>query len=561
VDSLRVMLPISTLDVVRRGLAGELLFSPAFRVAQQWTAQQQAAESGSNAWAITSPKSSSGNAMLLANPHLPWSDEFRWVEAHLSGPDVNLYGATFIGLPVITIGFAESHGWTHTVNTQDSEDHYELTLTDGGYLFDGETRSFTSDTLAIRVLQEDGSLREEPFVRLESEHGPVIAHHGDRALARRAIDAPSALEQWWAMGLATSMEEFEDALRMQQLVGFTTTYADREGNILHHYGAATPRRPVDDRAFWQGVVPGNTAETLWHDQHEYDEYPRVANPRSGWVQNANEASYWATWPLAFDLDAFPQYFGPRSFSFRTQRSIDLLDTREQISFEEMVRRKHDTRVVMADRVLDDLIAAAREDGGDAARRAADVLEAWDRTTEAGSVGAPIFALWAHQLSEMAQQQGRSLFAVPWTIEQPRTTPSGLGDPATAVAALEAVASQIEDQVGDLAVPWGTLFRLRLDDVDLPASGGAGHLGVFRVLHFQPDNDGRYRAFFGDGFTLAVEFGDAVRAEAVMPYGNATEANSPHRADQLRYVSEQRLRPVWFTREDVEANMLRRTLLD
>src|SRR5690606_24152790 len=49
---------------------------------------------GSNAWAIGPDRSDSRNAMLLANPHLPWSDVFMWYEAHMVAPEVDAYGAT-----------------------------------------------------------------------------------------------------------------------------------------------------------------------------------------------------------------------------------------------------------------------------------------------------------------------------------------------------------------------------------------------------------------------------------------------------------------------------------
>jgi len=36
--------------------------------------------------------------MLLANPHLPWSDLFLWYEAQLTAPGIDAYGATLVGL-------------------------------------------------------------------------------------------------------------------------------------------------------------------------------------------------------------------------------------------------------------------------------------------------------------------------------------------------------------------------------------------------------------------------------------------------------------------------------
>ncbi len=97
---------------------------------------------GSNSIAIGPSRSASKNAMLLANPHLLWTDFFTFYEAHLNSPGFSAYGVSLIGFPGLNIAFNQTLGWTHTVNTIDASDRYELTLQDDGYLLDGATMPF-----------------------------------------------------------------------------------------------------------------------------------------------------------------------------------------------------------------------------------------------------------------------------------------------------------------------------------------------------------------------------------------------------------------------------------
>ena len=97
---------------------------------------------GSNSYAIAPSRSASGNAMLVANPHLPWNGFFLFYEAHLSSPGFNAYGVSLIGLPMLNIAFNENLGWTHTVNVIDACDSYELELKDSGYILDGTVNKF-----------------------------------------------------------------------------------------------------------------------------------------------------------------------------------------------------------------------------------------------------------------------------------------------------------------------------------------------------------------------------------------------------------------------------------
>ncbi|HVQ29896.1 MAG TPA: acylase [Vicinamibacteria bacterium] len=513
---------------------------------------------GSNAWAIAPSRSASGKTLLLANPHLPWSDLFTWFEAHLNAPGVNATGATLVGQNLLGIAFNDHLGWTHTVNTLDAADFYELTLAPGGYRFDGQVRPFETESHSLKIRQDDGSLASETLVVKKSVHGPVVEEKPGKALALRVagIDEAHLAEQYWRMIQAQSLAEFETALRMLQMPMFTVMYGDRDGHVLHLFGGRIPVRPAGSYD-WAGIVPGDTSATLWTNTHPYEDLPRVADPPSGWLQNANDPPWTTTFPSALDPGRFPPYMAPRSMELRPQRSARMLAEDDKVTFDELVADAQSTRMELADRVLDDLVVAVERHGDDTARRAITTLVHWDRLADNDSQGAVLFAEWVRTLAGGAAYDDPSFFAVPWDEKRPRETPDGLRDPKAAADALSRAALAVEKSWGHLDVPWGDVYRLRRDSVDLPANGGSGSLGIFRVTGYQKAKDGRYSAVGGDSYVAAIEFATPVRARALLGYGNWSQPGSKHRTDQLELYSKKELRPVWRTRAEVEAHLEKR----
>jgi len=510
---------------------------------------------GSNGWAIAPDHSQSGNAMLLANPHLPWSDLYLWYEAQLVGPEINAYGATLVGFPVLTIAFNDNLGWTHTVNTHDGWDAYELPLANGGYRFDGKIRSFDREEKVLKVKEKNGNLRSESLVVRRSVHGPIVTEKQGKAIALRVVglDKPAALQQWWDMARSKNFSEFETALKRLEIPMFTVMYADREGHIMHLFNGQVPIRKKGDFKYWSGTIPGNTSETLWTKNHPYADLPRVVDPPSGWLQNTNDPPWTTTFPRQIAPDKYPAYMAPRGpMDLRSQRSAKMLLEDEKISFAELMRYKHSTQVELADRILDDLIPAARQ-GSAQARRAAEVLATWDRKVDADSRGAVLFAFWKQAMD------ADKLFAKPWSEDAPLTTPDGLANPAEAVRVLEATATKVEVTYGALDVAWGEVFRLP-GAANLPANGADGALGVFRSVWFAPGKDNRFQAVVGDSFVAAIEFSNPVKAMALNSYGNATQPGLPQAGDQLQLFARKELRPVWRSRSEIEAHLSSRQKL-
>jgi acyl-homoserine-lactone acylase len=127
-------------------------------------------------------------------------------------------------------------------------------------------------------------------------------------------------------------------------------------------------------------------------------------------------------------------------------------------------------------------------------------------------------------------------------------------PAQIAAILETAADEAEKRYGAIDAPWGDWRRLKRGNVDLPANGGPGALGAFRVFNFAPANAAKRNAFMGDTFVCLVEFGNPTRARAITSYGNSSQEGSPHAADQLPLVAKKEMRTVLLTRKDVEANL-------
>ena len=120
-----------------------------------------------------------------------------------------------------------------------------------------------------------------------------------------------------------------------------------------------------------------------------------------------------------------------------------------------------------------------------------------------------------------------------------------------------VSSPVTRDFGRLDVAWGEVFRLRRGLVDVPVGGAPNQLGTFRVLDFEREPDGKYSATGGDGWVLAVEFGDEPRAYSVLAYGESSKPGSPWHADQAEMFAKGELKQVWYAAQDIEKHVVAR----
>lgn len=136
-----------------------------------------------------------------------------------------------------------------------------------------------------------------------------------------------------------------------------------------------------------------------------------------------------------------------------------------------------------------------------------------------------------------------MYATPWSLAVPVTTPDGLKDPKKAVALLVQAANEILEKCDSLDIAYGDVNRFRVGNIDFPGNGGPDKLGVFRTMYFTEDKDKKNRAFHG-------EFGNEVKASVLLSYGNSSQPGSKYAGDQLHLLSQKNyvrpcLRKVMF----------------
>ena len=559
--------------------AGPWLAGPDERVAFRAPAGPS---NGSNAWAVGPSRTASGHAMLFSNTHMRFNVPY---EFHVTSDEgLNASGITgyaMVGLPFV--GRNERIGWTVTVNYPDVVDVYRLTFDDPddplAYRYGDGYRRAEEWAETIRVRTENG-VDERPVTFRRSHHGPVfeVAPGEHYAIRRANQDGGSLFPLYYAIAKARNLDEFKAAFELGRLVYHNFVYADVDGNIFYLYGGAHPRK--DPRFDWERPVDGSDPATEWQGTLSVAETPQIANPASGWLQNANATPFHASAPGDNpDPSAYPPYLvreaGPRTRrplidgdgnGARARQSRRLLAAESAITFDRWTTLATDNYFLAADEELHGLFAEwTRLAAADPPRaRALDeplrLLRAWDRRGAAHSVATTLFVRWREEALAAADEDDAAAGGAGGgrDADWPRS------------AALEAAIADLTARHGTWRTSWGDINRHQRplfregrsyeDDapsLPLPAADADVVGSILTASSERPPGARRRYATFGNTYVAVMEFSTPIRARTVVPYGQSGDPASPHFFDQAPLFVAGRFKPSWFTMEEIEANLERR----
>ncbi|CAA2109165.1 penicillin acylase family protein [Variovorax paradoxus] len=563
---------------------------------------------GSNMIAFGTSATGDASPLLFGNPHWYWRGPDRFYQAQITIPgQLDVSGTSFLGVPVILIGFNANVAWSHTVSAARRFGLYQLKLAPNdpaSYMRDGRAVKMQARTVTVNVKQPSGAVEPVTRTLYGSEYGPLVdlgaidpalAWSRSTAFAIRDINAGN-FRTWLRWGQAKSLDELIAVQREEASIPWVNTAAVGRGSPQAWYAdiGAVPNVSPEQVARCTtpagqaiaAVMPqvpvfdGSRSDCDWQTDADSVQKGAIGASRmpsllrDDYVANMND-SHWLANPKA-PLTGYPPIFGPaggEAQTFRTRLGHMIAQGLGKGATVEAVERaalgsRAYTAELFKDRALSMVCSVRRiAVAGDPQTKesfspprsvdtgpACAVLKRWNNTGVASARGAHV---WDEFWSRASLLPADRLYAVPFSAADPVHTPRGLQASAAtdlrqafgaAILRVQASGYALDAQRGSM------LFATR-GGRKIPLSGGCDGQGYFTVLCSESRLDqGGYTMDGnpnGNSYMQVVRFPEGgVEAHTFLTFSLSDDPASPHNGDYTRAYSAGQWLRVPFTEAEI-----------
>ncbi|WP_303782431.1 penicillin acylase family protein [Sandarakinorhabdus limnophila] len=522
---------------------------------------------GSNGMALAPARSTSGDALLLINPHT--SFYFRSEAKVESGQGLDAYGASTWGQFFVYQGFNRHVGWMHTSSGVDNIDEFALTVERKGgkwYYLHGTTwKPLAEKRISVPYKAADGTLQTRNFTTYSSHHGPIIRAENGKWIAVSLMHRPvAALEQSFLRTKTHDLASYLQVASRRANSSNATLFASSKGEIAYLHPQFVPVR--DAKFNWKKPVDGSDPATDWQGEHSLDQLPSVANPGTGFVFNVNNWPWTAAGKDSPKQAAFPRYMDYAGENPRGPNALRLLSGDKKFDLPALLTTAYDPFLQGFADTIPPLVKAwdALPAGAQKDRLAAPIaaLKSWDYRTGEASVPTSLAVFWG---DEMIKRFG-PIAKLDEEAIVPYLASASVPD-ADRLAALDTAIARLAGDFGGWDTPWGHINRFqRLNgaiagsyDDKLPstpigfASGNWGSLASFGAGPSVGTK--RWYGSYGNSFVAVVRFGkDGPEARAVHAGGLNSNPASPHFRDQAERYRTHAFRSVYLTDAQLQGHV-------
>ena len=354
---------------------------------------------GSNGWAVSPKKSTSGAVLLANDPHLPLMLPSIWFLVHINCPESKVIGSSLPGLPSVLVGHNEKIAWGCTNVSADTIDLFDLEINPENvkqYRYNDEWVDFEEIEDPIKMKDKDPI----PFTVLMTRFGPVIEYvEHDREIHK--INYPGKLALKWIsyegrtedslkgflkINNSSNWAEFREATSYMAMNPQNFIYGDIEGNIGHQHGGKIPIRNYGDGAT---ITPGTNEEYDWKGPAPFEKMFSIYNPNSGLVYTANHNEDKAPNGVLISQES--------SGVYRQKRLKNLLQSKEKVSLQDFKDFQNDLYSAEAAELLPLMITYVKTITSHKIKpEIISLLDKWDFILTKNSIEASIYKVWSQE---------------------------------------------------------------------------------------------------------------------------------------------------------------------
>jgi penicillin amidase len=365
---------------------------------------------GSNAWAISGQRTSSGKPLLAGDPHIAYALPAVWYEAHLSAPGFELYGHHQALNPFALLGHNSQFGWSLTMFQNDDMDLVALKVNPENaeqVWHQGQWVALQSRTETIAVKGADPvsiTLRRSP-------HGPLINQAFPDSLGTTPIalwwafletDNP-ILEAFYELNRADALPKARQAASKIHAPGLNVVWANANGDIGWWAAAKLVQRPLSVNPTF--ILDGGSEQADKPGYYRFADNPQEENPARGYIVSANHQ------PVPRSGVPVPGYY---HLPDRVRRLDQLLrQPGTSWNLQNSQALQLDERTAYGPRLLRPLLPLLREHSVDSIESSLiDQLAEWDGRHNVDSIAPTVYNQFVYELvkAAMADELGEPQFA-------------------------------------------------------------------------------------------------------------------------------------------------------
>ncbi|REE24495.1 penicillin amidase [Winogradskyella pacifica] len=370
-------------------------------------------DNGSNNWAVSGKKSTTGNAILANDPHLGLNLPSIWFVMQLSTPDHNAFGATLPGALAVISGFNQHIAWGETNATRDVIDWYKIEFNEDRtqYKFDDQWKDVSVRVEEIKI---KGKETYKDSV-LYTHHGPVVYDKNfksDQELAGYAMQWTGHIpgngqKTFTELNKAKNYDDYTEALKNWIAPAQNFVFASTEGDIALWIQGLLPNK-------WEGqgkfIMNGSKSENDWQGFIPQEFNAHTKNPERGFVSSANQHPVDETYPYYVFNDGYETY--------RNRVINDFFNSKDKFSVQDFKDLHNNNYNLKAAEIVPYMLEHMDNSSLTKEEKAIyDEIKTWQFNNDINEVGPSIFRQWYGKLYDMVWDE----FDVEDTaLEQPYT---------------------------------------------------------------------------------------------------------------------------------------------